>query len=76
MEADIKKGADLDGSMIEKSAKPHPKRAEFYRDFDLETLSEHVKKYGLITKKDYAIDAVKKILFKLHILQFAKNLKG
>lgn len=76
VEADIKKGVDLDGSMIEKSAKPHPKRAEFYRDFDTETLSEHVKKYGLITKKDYAIDAVKKILFKLHILQFAKNLKG
>ena len=76
VEADIKKGVDLDGSMIEKSAKPHPKRAEFYSDFDLETLSEHVKKYRLITKKDYAIDAVKKILFKLHILQFVKKLKG
>lgn len=74
-EIDIKQGIALDGSMIEKSAKPHIKRSEFYRDLDDERLLDHIRKYGIITAKDYVIDAIKKILFKLHILQFAIKIR-
>ena len=71
---DLEKAILLDGKMVRASAKPHPKRNEFYRDLDNEELVEHIKKYIPISKKDYLIERSKKVLFKTKLIYIIKKI--
>ena len=63
----------LDGPMIDNCPKPHPMRNEFYKEIDEVSLPEHINKYIPITRKDYYIEWIKKILYSVGVLQRTKS---
>ena len=65
----------LDGVMVTKSAVPHPRRKEYYKDLDKETLSQHIQKFIPVTKKDILIEKSKSVLYKLRIFNLVKKFK-
>ena len=72
---DKEQAIELDGIMVRKSSVPHPKREEYYKDLDNETLEEHIAKFIPITKKDYMLERSKTILYKTKLLFVLKKIK-
>lgn len=73
---DIEEAIRLDGSMVRKSAKPHPKREQFYESLDMDTLSEHIDKFIKIRRLDNVLEHSKMILYKMGLMKVAKKIKG
>ena len=72
---DKEQAIELDGIMVRNNSKPHPKRYEYYKDLDNESLDKHIEKFIPISKKDYLIEKSKAILFKTKILYLLKRIK-
>lgn len=65
---------NLDGVMIQHSAKSHPKRGEYYMDLDKESLKMHVQRFIPIRKQDYLIERSKGILYRMGIYKILKKI--
>ncbi len=74
-EVDTERAVGLDGIMIRNSAVPHPKRNEFYRNLDNDTIEEHINKFIPICWSDYIVEKVKLPLYKLGFIQWVRKLK-
>ena len=74
-QVDTEEAIKLDGVMVTKSAVPHPRRKEYYKDLDKETLSQHIQKFIPVTKKDILIEKSKSVLYKLRIFNLVKKFK-
>lgn len=72
---DKEQAIELDGIMVRNNSKPHPKRNEFYKDLDKESLDKHVARFIPITKKDYLVEKSKTILYKTKLLHIFKRIK-
>ena len=72
---DKEQAIELDGIMVRNNSKPHPKRNEFYKDLDKESLDKHVARFIPITKKDYLVEKSKTILYKTKLLYLFKKIK-
>ena len=70
---DTQKAIELDGSMVLKSAVSHPKRSEYYKDLDSDTLPEHIQRFIPVTKKDLAIERSKILIYRLGVYQGLKS---
>ncbi len=64
----------LDGSMVEHSAKVHPRRNEYYKDIDKLSLAELIDKYIPITPIDLFLERMKIVLYKLGVFNIVKKL--
>lgn len=71
---DLEQAISLDGIMVRNSAKPHPKRNEYYMDLDDEELDEHIQKYIPVSKKDYFVESSKSVLYKTKLLYIIKKI--
>lgn len=67
---DLEKAIELDGSMVRNSAVPHKERKNYYKDLKDTPLPEHIQKFIPVTKKDYIIEKVKAVIYKLGIFEF------
>lgn len=74
-QVDTQKAIELDGVMATKSAVPHPRRKEYYKDLDKVILSQHIQKFIPVTKKDILIEKSKSVLYKLKIFRWIKRFK-
>lgn len=74
-QVDTQKAIKADGVMVTKSAIPHVKRKEYYRDLDKHSLPEHVQKYIPITMKDHLIEKSKLFLYKTGLLKVLRKIK-
>ncbi|MBQ7415728.1 MAG: Coenzyme F420 hydrogenase/dehydrogenase, beta subunit C-terminal domain [Oscillospiraceae bacterium] len=63
------------GIMVYRSAKPNPKREQFYRLAQSEPIDVAMEKTSPITAKDHAIEKVKGVLHKAGLVQLAKKMK-
>lgn len=72
---DKNRAIEIDGVMALNSAKPNKNRKEFYEYLNSHTLEETVNKYIPITYKDYFVEKLKDIFYKLKILKFLKKFK-
>lgn len=63
-ETDTEQAVKLDGKMVRRSAVPHPKRNEFYRDLDAHSLSRHIQQFLPVSRKDYVVESSKKFLYR------------
>ena len=70
---DLMTAVKLDGIMIQHSAKPHPKRSEYYVELDKESLKMHVQRFIPIRKQDYLIERSKSILYRMGIYRILKK---
>ena len=75
-ETDYNKALEMDGIMILNSAIPHKNRDCFYIDLNEETFDSRIRELIPISKKDRILEASKKYLYKMHILQFMKKIRG
>lgn len=73
-DVDINRAVELDGSMVMRSAVPHPRRPEFYKKLDDNDLDKHIQKYIPINKLDYALENMKGLLYKMGVLKILKKL--
>ena len=71
---DFERAIKLDGSMVRSSAVPHPKREEFYKEIGSESLPDHIQKFIPVSPKDYLVEKLKAILYKIGILRFIKTI--
>lgn len=71
---DTKKAIELDGIMVEHPAIPHPRRSEFYSNIDDVSLPEHIKGFLPISRKDYILERVKGVLYRIGILGTIKSI--
>lgn len=74
-QVDTQKAIELDGVMVTKAAVPHPKRKDYYKDLDKETLPHHIQKFIPVSKRDILIEKSKLILYKTGILKVLRKLK-
>lgn len=74
-QVDTQKAIELDGVMVTKAAVPHPKRKDYYKDLDKETLPQHIQRFIPVTKKDILIEKSKRVLYKLGIFNLVKKFK-
>ncbi len=65
---------ELDGVMVNKSAKPHPRRSEYYLDFAQNSIKDHVQKYIPISKKDLIVENMKSVVYKMGIYNLIKKI--
>ncbi len=72
---DLEKAIELDGSMVRKSAVPHKERKNYYKNLKETPLPEHINKFIPVTKKDYILENVKGVIYKLGLLNLIKKLK-
>lgn len=72
---DIDKAIKLDGPMVEKSAVPHKNRKEFYKSLEREGLEKTISTYINVSLKDKSIEAMKKIMYKMNLLNKIKGLR-
>ena len=72
---DTQKAIELDGVMVTKSAVPHPRRNDYYKGLDKETIPQHIQKFIPVTKKDILIEKSKLVLYKTKLLKLLKKLK-
>lgn len=70
--SDTKKAVALDGSMVLCSAKPHPRRGDFYKEMGQMTIAKHVQKYIPITWMDHLIEKSKICFYRLGIYRWMK----
>lgn len=71
--ADTETAVRLDGVMVRRSAKPHPKRDEFYRDLDQTELPDHIQKFLPISRKDRILEQSKGMLYRLGVLRVLRK---
>lgn len=71
----IDKLIDKNGVMVQNSAKPHPKRQQFYEAASLYPIDVAMNMVDPITKKDLLIESAKGILAKTKLIYLAKKLK-
>lgn len=69
------KAIQYDGKMVLKSATPHPKRSEYFIDFDSEELNEHIQKFIPISKMDYYVEWCKGLFYKVGVLGLIQKIK-
>lgn len=74
-EVDTKKAIALDGPMITKSAVPHKKRDQFYSTLQEKGIEKTIEELIPISKKDYIIERVKRILHRLGIINLIRKLR-
>lgn len=74
-DADTEKAVALDGSMVRGSAKPHPRRAEYYKDLDRHSLPEHIAAFIPVSGKDRLIEKCKHSIYRMGIYTALKTLK-
>ena len=74
-QVDTQKAIELDGVMVTKAAVPHPKRKDYYKDLDKETLPQHIQRFIPVMKKDILIEKSKRVLYKLGIFNLVKKFK-
>lgn len=72
---DTEQAVSLDGIMVRKSAIPHPKRNEYYKDIDNEDLRSHIQKFIPVSKKDLLLERIKGFLYKTGLLRALKSIK-
>ena len=72
---DLETAIRLDGSMVRKSAVPHPRRAEFLRGLDGQPLDLYAQRYLPITCKDHLLERSKKFLYRTGLLRMLKKAK-
>ena len=70
---DTEKAVRLDGIMVRNSAAAHPQRGEYYKELDQETLPEHIQRFISIRKRDYAVEYIKRMLYRTGILRPIKH---
>lgn len=63
------------GRMAETCPKAHPKRDSFYKELDSSPLLEHMKTFSLLSRKDYLIEGIKIVLYRLHFQRIKEFLK-
>ena len=61
--------------MVCNSAKANQKRGDFYQFVQRMPINEALSKISPITERDWVIEYVKKILYKMHLIKAAKRLK-
>lgn len=74
--ADTEKAIELDGIMVKKSATPHPKRNDFYKEIDKKQLPEQICEFIPVSWKDYLIEKSKAVIYKAGIYGVLRKLKG
>lgn len=72
---DAEQAIQLDGKMVRNSAKPHPKRDEYYINLDQEELDEHIRRFIPVSKIDYLLERSKTFLYRIKLLQMIKKIK-
>ena len=76
---DAEKAILLDGSMVRNSAIAHPKRYEFYEEFNSKSLEAAVSKFIPISTKDRFVIVFRDVLYRVGVLskarKFVKKLK-
>ena len=73
--SNTEKAIQMDGIMAIKSDSPHVKRKEFFKTFEQEDLKVHIRKFIFISKKDYFVERLKGIFYRLKILQLLKKIR-
>lgn len=71
---DIQRMIDMDGIMINNNAIKNPFRDEFYKKMLENGLDSVINSYLTISKKDYIIEGLKGIAYRLHILNIIKHI--
>ena len=66
---DTELAINYDGIMIREIAKKHNRRDEFYIGLDKAPLAEHIQNMIPVSTKDYTVETVKQLLYKIGILQ-------
>lgn len=66
---------NFDGVMIDHNVIPHPQRTEFYRRIDERKLPDLVQEFLPISTKDYIVEELKHILYRIGVLQILKNVR-
>lgn len=74
-QVDTRKAIDLDGSMVCRSAVPHPKRKKYYSGLDETEIADHIRKFIPVTRMDYLIERLKIVVYKTGLYGFLKSLK-
>lgn len=64
----------LDGSMICHSAVAHPKRSDYYRELEKESLHTHIQKFIPVSAKDRMVERSKYIIYRLRLYNFMKSI--
>lgn len=72
---DTNAAVDADGIMVLHSAKSHPKRGEFYKDLDKDSLPEHIQRFIPISGKDHFAEMSKKFFYQTGLLGVVKGLR-
>lgn len=67
--AETETAVKLDGVMVRRSAKRHPKRDAFYTDLEREPLPDHIQKFLPISRKDRVLEASKGFLYRMGVLR-------
>ena len=75
LDADVETLIEKNGIMVRNSARPHPRRAEFYRLAAEKPIDEAIAAVEPITAKDRLIERAKGILFKTGLIRVAKRIK-
>ncbi len=73
-EVDTQKAIQLDGVMINNSAKKHIHRDQFFNDIDALSIDELTDKYIKVSQKDHVIESAKATAYRLGILDILKKL--
>lgn len=73
---DNNKAIKLDGSMVLKSAVPHVRRKEYYKDLEINELKTHIKKYIPVTIKDQIIENMKIYIYRCGLYEKAMKIKN
>lgn len=74
--SDFTKAINLDGIMVEHSAKKNKYREDFLKKLNEEGIDSAIKTYIPISRKDYLIEKSKKIFYKMGIIRIIKRMKG
>lgn len=72
---DVEKLVTENGIMVCNSAKPNPKREEFYSAVAAMEIDEAMQSVSSITLKDKIIESTKGILFKLGLIHFVRKIR-
>lgn len=72
---DTEQAVALDGIMVRNCAKPHPKRAQFYQNFDETPLEQQIQRFIPISRKDHIIEGTKGFFHKTGLIGCMRTIK-
>ena len=75
IDADVDRLVQANGIMVYRSAKPHPRREEFYRLAAAQSIDKAMDAVSPITGKDHLIEKAKGLFHSLGLVHFAKKLR-